>query len=151
MLILAFMLGIALIPSGSGYWFDIMQSNENQNGDYVPGLPVVCFFRVLGSRMYSGAFDQGFEMAVSLVMLIIGYLSRCIRIFDEKDRFSIKTLLQVPARNLKKSIDRPISRPHHSRISTIVRRVSLGIYVLAKAITDLLGSMLWEVRIFLLL
>jgi hypothetical protein len=149
MLIIAILLGIALLPTGSGYWFDVLNDNMNIMGDLVAGLPVVCFFDELGTRRYRAAVDQTFSMAVSLAILTFGYTVRFMRLFSPSSRLARQYLRELPGDFWKQRIKPRPSQYYKSRISTIVERsrLELGLYVLIKAILDLLKSMLWEVRI----
>jgi len=96
MLTVAIMLTVALIPTGSGYWFDIFVNNENYLGINVVGVPAVCFFNALGLRDYPRAFDQGFSMGISLVLIVFGYTARCVQLFDASSNLALRSLRTIP-------------------------------------------------------
>jgi hypothetical protein len=149
MLTVAVMLAVALTPTGSGYWFDSLNDNENEMGVLVAGVPAVCFFDELSKHNYPRAFDQGFSMAVSLCLLVFGYLVRCIQLFDASSRLALRSLRTLPGEWWKQVIlDHSLRRVHRTRISNIANKanLALAVYVLAKAVADLLESILWEVR-----
>ena len=149
MLTVAIMLTVSLIPTGSGYWFDIFVNNENYLGINVVGVPAVCFFNALGLRDYPRAFDQGFLMGISLVLIVFGYTARCVQLFDASSNLALRSLRTIPGNWWKRSVlRRTLRHVPKNRIRCLVggSNTSLAAYVLAKAIADLLESILWEVR-----
>jgi len=146
-LLVAIMLAVALIPTGSGYWFNIMQDNGNVKGILVAGVPAACFFKELSKSNYPPAFDQGFSAAISLSLLFLGYLVRCVQLFDGSSDFVMRYLRKIPGKWWKEKVLRgKHPRMHTSVIYSIILNYPLGIYVFLKAVADLLESMLWEVR-----
>jgi len=148
MLTVAVMLAVALMPTGSGYWFDILSKNENELGVSVAGVPAVCFFNTLRLHNYPKAFDQGFSMLVSLFLIVFGYSVRCIQLFDKSSSLATRSLRTLPGDWWKRRVLEKALRyvPTNRVYATFGRsNMALSLYILVKAVADLLESILWEV------
>jgi hypothetical protein len=123
MLTVAVMLAVALMPTRSGYWFDILSKNENELGVSVAGVPAVCFFNTLRLHNCPKAFDQGFSMAISLCLIIFRYSVRCIQLFCKSSSLAVRSLRTLPGdwwkrRVLEKALRHVLDKTLHLRQAT---------------------------------
>ncbi|KAL8993034.1 MAG: hypothetical protein Q9169_006645 [Polycauliona sp. 2 TL-2023] len=138
------MLGVALLPTGDILWF--------KPHAFIPAL---CYFRRLGSKDPDNRFQvgswTGASMAVSLVVLVSGFLIRIFR-FSEKSSSSIRYYLrQIPSRNFKRIRGDLVNHltdpgPYILKLHWIVVYIILEtLYVWMKALFDIYESLIFEI------
>jgi hypothetical protein len=139
MLVVMVLLVVALLPMASGGW-----------GDY-PGELAICYFNVLGNQAMDTSSFSG-DTAVSLLVLIVSYLIRAIKLFDSGSMVARLLLRRAPSDLSKRILD--LIHAKSSLLSPTwltwalkcLYKLCLVIYVTAKAFCDLIESMFWEVR-----
>ncbi|KAL8951507.1 MAG: hypothetical protein Q9222_002521, partial [Ikaeria aurantiellina] len=151
MLITVMMLGVALLPTGDRQWFI---SSYYNSMDYA-GIPALCYFRRLDSQDYKNQLKYGdlaaISMLISILVLAFGYLTRIIKLSDRANKASKRWLRDRPSQILRsirdgalRCAERQVPNAHkmHWMIGYIVTEAS---YVWLKALSDVYGSMLWEI------
>ena len=150
MLFLAVMLGISLLPTGDRRW-------SGGSFDTGPGsTPVLCDFRRLVAEGESGRFQfDGINtstMLVSILILVSSYLTRLVKLSDRSTAFTRIWLRTKPGNWIKKILRHAADRANKPHAATYWRLKQLIVetaYVLLHALFEVLGSVLWEVRVAL--
>ena len=151
MLIVALLLGVALLPTGRGDWnymdndiFDGGALMEQSN--FAGGVPALCAFRDLGPDKYEPTTTS--TMAMSLFVLFTSYTSRIVKLFPHTDAFAQKWLRTKPGGIMKRALDRIHKRGDSEgavRVWRLAHLLLLSLYLIFRAMFDIFGSMLWEV------
>ncbi|KAH0562533.1 hypothetical protein GP486_002781 [Trichoglossum hirsutum] len=100
MIVLAVMLGVSLVPTGSEEWSD--------------SLPAQCYF---GEYPFSSGPNNTPPMAISIFVLSISYLTRLIKFSIGSSMFARKWLRIKPGNFLKRVLDRMKCHSANSRIN----------------------------------
>ena len=137
-------LSVALLPTGAEYWSDSYYSS-----DPGPGVPALCAFRELAPSKYAAGDLATPTMAVSLSILFTSYTSRVAKLFPETDAFAQRWLRTKPGDVLKGLLSRLHSRTNSEGVTklwSLAHLMLLSLFLIFRAMFDLFGSMLWEVR-----
>ena len=150
MLIVALLLGLALLPTGRGDWIymdNFIPSGEFPNQSYFAGgVPALCAFRDLGPDKYEPFTTS--TMAMSLFVLFTSYTSRIVKLFPHTDAFAQKWLRTKPGGIMKRALDRLRKRGDSEgaiQVWTLAHLLLLSLYLIFRATFEIFGSMLWEV------
>lgn len=148
MLLMVIMLGIALLPSGDGWWF----GRDSNSDPAVAGVAAFCFFKRLVAQTQGErfAFDslQTPSMLISVMVLFSGYLTRLIKLSKKATGFTKLWTRTKPGRILKDALNDSIQRAGRAHASGYWRWKHLvleTVYVLLRASFDIYESTLWEV------
>lgn len=114
MVVVILMLGVALLPTGSGMWMDSIQDGFG-NGMAVAGYPALCYFQQLRRGGFPGG-DQFPTMMVSLFFLFTSYVARAVKLFEKSSAFARKILRSIPSNSLKRHLDTIEVLQEHSRV-----------------------------------
>ena len=151
MLLMATMLGIALLPTGDALWFSF--NSLDYSGI---GLPALCYFRRLVAHTPGPKFDfkspQAWSMVISVVVLFLSYLMRLIKLSVRATAFTRLWIRSKPSRILRNALDDSSRRTNgaHMVIYWRVKQLVLEtVYVFLRASFDIYESTLWEVNDFL--
>ena len=134
---------VALLPTGDGNWL------VTYYGDPRPGVPALCAFRRLAPSKYAANAVTTSTMAVSLFVLFTSYTSRIVKLFPETDAFAQRWLRTKPGGLLKGLLNRLHDQANSERATwlwSLAHLVLLSLFLVFRAMFDLFGSMLWEVR-----
>ncbi|KAI4266828.1 MAG: hypothetical protein L6R38_008522 [Xanthoria sp. 2 TBL-2021] len=144
MLITVILLGAALLPTGDILWLEADQSVTIL-------APALCYFRRLGSRIFDDRFEvssrTGVSMAISLVVLISGYITRIAKLSVKAGSSTRHYLRHIPSRSIRtirgvvlKRLNEPA--PGFRKIHWIVAYIALETsYIWVKAFFDVYESM----------
>ena len=146
MVIMAMMLGAALIPTGDSYW--MMDDDEHFLGD----VPALCHYKRLKHQgNFSIRETSGFTMTFSLIILFFGYLTRILKLFAVTSN-NLRLWMRIkPGDFLKRRLDvwyRRLSNPKASKWWHVPYFILELCLVLGRASLDAWESMLWEVWCF---
>lgn len=144
MLATVVLLGVALLPTANPVW------------GRTPGVPAQCFFNALDpgwnydhrtadSLHYSSAPS----VYISLVVLSVSFVTRIITLFEKSSVFTTRWMRSKPGGLLKRWLCELNNQARASGacfLWKLVHEILLAVYVMLKAIFDLHGSILWEVR-----
>lgn len=146
MFIIVVMLITALIPTMQLGWF---YNGSGSSGGVYAG----CFYRSIGQPSYKVDTDGLLSLIVSLVVLLVGYASKSIKLFPRQSGLFRRVFRTTPGNWWKRRLDRlnhHSNRNRHGGFSVHVGRtryrVELAILITIKAFLDLYHSVFWEVR-----
>ena len=148
MSIIAVMLTVSLVPTGSPIWLNF------------PGEQAGCYFRFLSESWKT--FGPGkqrndaFLAMTTVAVIMIGLLTRIIKLFPRASTYARTNLRVKPGRRVKQGLDTLLAiaesvgpRWSHWTIA-IFYNPFLVVFLIARAVFDLLESMVWEVRALVL-
>ena len=143
MVLMALVLGCALLPTGDRYWI------VDDDGHFLGGVPAIChFYRLLTPGDFSVRYNQGFTMMVSFLILFFGYTTRILKLHARATGFCHDLLRVKPGKYLKGKLD----AAHLKRVERKASAWRSAQYicletclVLGRAAFDAWESMLWEV------
>ncbi|KAH7062874.1 hypothetical protein BKA63DRAFT_587235 [Paraphoma chrysanthemicola] len=146
MVILASMLIVALLPTGSRNWLNMFHQGEG----YYPSLSTACFYKQLLMKSFvSNSGPKIWSMVFSIFVVIVSYLQCGIRLFDPGAQASHKYLRAWPGWKIKKALYQVERKILHSgtqaRLWLVPYLASYAIFVCCRAFYDIVGSMLLEV------
>ena len=149
MLLTFVLLVIALLPTGDSKWLFWPPLTPSP---YTDGVPVLCFFKMLGvggrENQFTNDPDQTSSMVISIVVLCFGYMTRLIKISAWATNFTNQWFRERPGNLLKRKLAETESRSllPGASIYWKLKRVVLGtIYLALRASFDLYSSLLWEI------
>ncbi len=149
MLLMVTLLGIALLPTGDGWWIGIDSAYTE-----VAGLPALCYFKRLVARTPEERFEidivQTSSMIISLMVLFSGYLTRLIKLSKQATAFTKRWIRTKPGGVLKDALNDSIERagrPHANKYWRLKHLTLETLYILLRASFDIYESTLWEVCI----
>jgi len=150
MLVTVTMLGVALVPTGDGYWI----SSDIAGGDLNLTVPALCFFHGLVSRDPSTQYTKDpvttNTMILSLFVLVSGYLTRFVKLSEKATAFSKRWIRTIPSRKSRILRDDALNRvakpsPKILKSHWVSAYVLLEtLRILLRALLDISESMLWE-------
>lgn len=164
MLITVLMLGAALLPTSDTLWLNasepLLWLDPNHRNHLVPILaPALCYFRRLGSRDSHDRFKirswTGTSMIISLVVLISGYITRMLKLWDHASNNCRYYLREVPSKTViatRGAVLKRLNRPAPSfyKIHWVVAYAAVETpYIWLKALFDIYESMIAEVCMML--
>jgi hypothetical protein len=146
MVVLASLLILALLPTGSDNFLDLFPGGEG----YYPGLSTACFYRqlMMGSFVY-GRGPKIWSVIFSIFVIVVSYLRCGMRLFDPGACISHKCLRAFPGSKFKQALyflERNAS--HNGLRATLWHVLFLAIYAIftcCRAFFDIVGSMLVEI------
>jgi hypothetical protein len=143
MLILAIMLIVSLLPTGSPLWL------------YSSGAPTDCYFNSLAPSWKAPDWglprNNGFLAVSTITIVAYGYLTRFIKIFPSASMWTRTHLRVKPGKQVKRGLDTLLTivelvGPKWSHWTILVfYNPFLVVFLMAKVVFDLIESMLWEV------
>ena len=143
MLLMVTLLGIALLPTGDGWWL--------VGGS--AGLPALCYFKRLVAQTPEERLEIDYvqtpSMIISIMVLFSGYLTRLIKLSKQATAFTKRWIRTKPGGVLKDALNDSIERSGRSHASKYWRLKHLifeTVYILLRASFDMYESTLWEVR-----
>ncbi|KAF1998801.1 hypothetical protein P154DRAFT_438573 [Amniculicola lignicola CBS 123094] len=145
MFVLASLMIVALLPTGSHNWLDL----ADEGGGFYPALPTACYFKQLRLGTFSHGGPKIWSMVVSILVVGVSYIHSGIRLFDPTAEFSRRYFRAWPGKHIKRflhHLERK-SRPHGTR-ATLWNVSFLAVYVvfvIARASYDICESMLTEI------
>ena len=149
MLVTFILLVIALLPTGDSKWLFWPPLDPSP---YTDGVPVLCFFKMLGiggrENRWTSDPDQTSSMVISIVVLCFGYMTRLIKISAWATNFTNQWFRERPGNHLKKKLAETESRSliHGASLYWKLERIVLRtIYFALRASLDLYSSLLWEI------
>ena len=149
MLLTFVLLVIALLPTGDSKWLFWPPLDPSP---YTDGVPVLCFFKILGvggrENQFTNDPDQTSTMVISIVVLCFGYMTRLIKISAWATNFTNQWCREWPGNLLKRRLAETESRSLLPGASLYwkLKRIVLGtIYLALRASLDLYSSLLWEI------
>ena len=149
MLLTFVLLVIALLPTGDSKWLFWPPLDPSP---YTDGVPVLCFFKMLGvggrENRFTNDPDQTSSMVISIVVLCFGYMTRLIKISARATNFTNHWFRQRPGNLLKRKLaetESRSSRPGASLYWKLKRIVLETVYFALRASLDLYSSLLWEI------
>ncbi|KAL8867888.1 MAG: hypothetical protein Q9174_005367, partial [Haloplaca sp. 1 TL-2023] len=145
MLLLAVMLGVALLPTGDRNWRSAFF--YDWNGD----TSVLCDFRRLVAQDENDRFELDLAntptMLVSILVLVSSYMTRLIKLSDRSTAF-VRTWLRIkPGNRIKETLRDAADRAKKPDAVKYWRMKHFAVetaYVLLHAYFEILGSILWE-------
>ena len=164
MLVTVMMLGAALLPTGDTLWLNasepLLWLDPNHRNHLVPILaPALCYFRRLGSQDSDDRFKiqswTGTSMIISLVVLISGYITRMLKLWDHASNICRRYLREVPSetvRAIRGAVLERLNRPAPSfdKIHWVVAYAAVETpYIWFKAFFDIYESMTGDVCMML--
>ena len=154
MLVLFVMLCIAIVPTGSQNYYNIINGNlyddySNVNADFLVecfacGVPSACFWR---PKYWNGwRWDAGF----SLLLLVSSYTARAAALFESSEAFFTRNIRDRWLRKVEKALDRKVQqirgRGVHQQKASWAQILSYRTYLATYAVTlasfDLYSSFL---------
>ncbi|KAF2261574.1 hypothetical protein CC78DRAFT_583579 [Lojkania enalia] len=145
MVILASLLIVALLPTGSQNWLDLV----DEGGGFYPGLPTVCYFEQLVLNTYTHGGPKVWSMAVSVLVVGLSYIRSGIRLLDPTAEFSRQYFRARPGLYVKRLLyfleRRAGSKGARAFIWQIPYLVSFAAFVSTRVAFDIVESMLLEV------
>ena len=149
MLVTFVLLVIALLPTGDSKWLFWPPLDPSP---YTDGVPVLCFFKMLGiggrENRWTSDPDQTSSMVISIVVLCFGYMTRLIKISAWATNFTDQWFRERPGNHLKKKLAETESRSliHGASLYWKLERIVLRtIYFALRASLDLYSFLLWEI------
>lgn len=137
---------VALLPTGSHNWLQLM---DNEGGFY-PSLPAVCFYEQMqvSTYRYHGG-PKAWSMIMSLLVVIASYVHSGARLFDPTAEFTRKWLRNWPGSHVKRFLYLLEQRAAHRGLRSIWCKVAYLIifagFTSVRAFYDLVESMLLEI------
>ncbi|KAL8831441.1 MAG: hypothetical protein Q9170_005290 [Blastenia crenularia] len=151
MFVTVLMLGVALLPTGHRQWF----IDPDYSSGNTAGVPALCYFWRLGSQDYKKQFRFGsltaISMLISILVLAFGYLTRIVKLSDRANKASKRWLRDKPSQILRDIRDGALHRTEKQvsnayKIHWIIGYILIeASYVWFKALSDVYGSVLWEI------
>ncbi|KAF2113284.1 hypothetical protein BDV96DRAFT_601462 [Lophiotrema nucula] len=144
MFVLASLLIVALLPTGSHNWLNLLSE-----GEFYPSLPAACYFRQLPLDSYSHGGPKIWSMVVSILVVAISYIHSGIRLFDPTAEFTRKHFRAWPALHIKRALNffEQGSRQGGIRAALwkVLFLVAFAMFTCSRAFLDLAESMLLEI------
>lgn len=146
MFILASLLIVALLPTGSHNWLNLLPGE----GGFYPSLSAVCYFKQIGQKTYNPrAGPKLLSMVVSILLAGGSYIHRGIRLFDPTAELTQKYLRTWPGQHLKRLLyvlERKITRNGiRAGLWTILYLVLFAGFTSVRAVYDISESMVVEI------
>ncbi len=148
MLLMVTLLGIALLPTGDGWWI-----GGGSAYDEVAGLPALCYFKRLVARTPEDRFEIDYvqtpSMIISIMVLFSGYLTRLLKLSKQATAFTKRWIRTKPGGILKDALNDSIERagrPHANNYWRLKHLTLETLYILLRASFDIYESTIWEVR-----
>lgn len=145
MLVIVVMLIISLIPTMQLGWFYAPGSQESSYAAIYAG----CYYRSIGRPSYKFDTNGLISMIISLLVLLVGYLSKSIKLFPRQSDSMRRFFRKVPGDWWKRRLDRLYSRsrPKHQNGWLHARyRIELAVLISIRVFLDIYHSVVWEVR-----
>ncbi|KAF2019289.1 ArfGap-domain-containing protein [Aaosphaeria arxii CBS 175.79] len=147
MFMLASLLIVALLPTGSHNWLNLLPMDKS----FYPSLEAICYFRQLTVLSFNAQKGPKlWSMIISIVVVGLSYIHTGIRLFDPTSEMSRKILRHGPASYVKQCLrfleDRTIAKKGLVAIlCTPIYLFLYAAYASARAFFDFLESMLFEI------
>ena len=155
------LLGTALGPTG---YVAQLQSSDATGSSSTLAVPALCLFSTAGYTQASSSpsvaqYDSGYSLApinslfilLSLLFLLVSYVSRVVKLFDSTSSIAKFWLRTRPGNSQKTSILRLLKRSEQSKgnifpkLLVLLAAIDMTFYVVLKVIYEIGESMMWEV------
>jgi len=147
MFILATLLIVALLPTGSRNWLDL----ADEGGGFFPALSAKCYFEQLTLSTYTHGELRVWSMVLSVLVVGMSYLLGGIKLFDPTSEITRSYLRAWPGRYAKRFLcileQRAARKGVISSLWMTVFLLCFCTFCIARASWDIAGSMLAEVSI----
>jgi hypothetical protein len=153
MAILASLLVVGLLPTGSRNWLDLF--HDDQDEAYYPSLSALCFYKQLTMSIFTTSWDPKIWSTVfSVFVVVASYLHCGIRLFDPGAGTSHTYLRAWPGSKIKqglyffehKAMREAIRKSLVAKVWTVPYVTSYALFTCCRAFYDISGSMLLEIR-----
>ncbi|KAF2271493.1 ArfGap-domain-containing protein [Westerdykella ornata] len=146
MLVMACMLIVALLPTGSHNWLNLYPGG----GGFYPSLPAKCFYLQMGTdRFNPNGGPKIWSMVVSVLVVGLSYLHTIIRQFDPTAQCTRKCFRSWPGSIVKRllhELERHASRKGLRSAGAILPYLLVfACFATMRALFDILESMLLEI------
>ena len=152
MLVTMIMLSVALLPTGDDYW--IVFWDPAVPGSMLAGLPVRCFYQRFATKhafSHDGPyleFTNERVMVISILILILGYMTRIIKLSSRATDITIYWLRLAPGIQWKESVAKfngEGSQRSNKFRWRLIYWLLQTVYVCLHAYYEVYESMLWAV------
>ncbi len=145
------LLTFALVPTAYDDWM-VNFPDDTPNTRFSGAIYAQCFFTGTGNTTYKPQFDmvyQGLTFIISIIILVIGSLSRAIRLSPNGSHIARDWLCEKPSRLLQKKMQSSLTNVGSKKADNWASKTNyclLSILALVfKCFFELYTSMLWEV------
>jgi hypothetical protein len=141
MLILASLLIVALLPTGSVNWLDW----TGVRGGFYPSIAALCFFNQLSEESYINGGPKVWSMIFSLLVVAFSYIHCGIRLFDPTSELTQRYLRVWPGRHFKHLLKYLEQQSRRNTLWATPYFVVFLSFTTMRALYDLAESMLIEI------
>ncbi|KAF2805838.1 uncharacterized protein BDZ99DRAFT_574127 [Mytilinidion resinicola] len=147
MFVLATMLIVALLPTGSQNWMDL--ACKEGEGCFFPSLQAKCYYRQMITNKFDNGHTKIYSMVVSILVVSLSYINCGVKMFDPTSAVTRRYIRVWPGRQIKRVLRRMVRSSEKSMWANIILRLPyLALYsafTSARALCDTVESMLGEI------
>ncbi|KAF2489137.1 hypothetical protein BU16DRAFT_567319 [Lophium mytilinum] len=147
MFILATMLIVALLPTGSQDWMNL--ACKEGEGCFYPSLQAKCYYRQMTTNKFDNGHTKIYSMVVSILVVSLSYINCGVKMFDPTSAVTRRYTRVWPGKQIKRVLRRMIKGSEKSMWANALLRLPYfalySAFTSARALCDIVESMLGEI------